>query len=340
MEIDTGGDAMVADEFLSILKQRNTALDAFFYDVGKLSKAEKNQLIEANVREGSIIIVPPSQSDEPLKLLKHPRDFIAGDHHKVTKFVIAGVGSSDVGAAALARNVADFFAEPVAAIVAGYGLEDLVSEALGGWFVLGQANRRARIVIDENHQFSPDEDIAEQDIPFVKGNPDSTTLLHLLLSGKVKCDLLLGHSKGCLSIANALFGLIDYGYSTIISNRINQTKVITTGAVVELPEHFDHYCQFLGSIDWFGGLNSRIGLPFHAVPGAFHHTNTQLPFSLSVEQVLAAAIDEDDIPAIEADATPKPKLDHLLEQSLNATNTSTSENELQQDDLLADAVSP
>jgi len=44
---------------------------------------------------------------------------------------------SGVGAAAFAWNASSALAEPVAAIVPGYGLADVVPQALGGWFGFG-----------------------------------------------------------------------------------------------------------------------------------------------------------------------------------------------------------
>ena len=50
---------------------------------------------------------------------------------------ITGVGSSAYGAVAFAWNVSTALGEPVAAVVPGYGLADVVPQALGGWFGFG-----------------------------------------------------------------------------------------------------------------------------------------------------------------------------------------------------------
>ena len=47
---------------------------------------------------------------------------------------ITGVGSSAYGAVAFAWDVSTALGEPVAAVVPGYGLADVVPQALGGWF--------------------------------------------------------------------------------------------------------------------------------------------------------------------------------------------------------------
>lgn len=90
-------------------QQRNAALDALFYDVGNLTEAERNSLLRETNREGSILVVWPSGA----KGARGVRKF--GDYETLraapgallARFAIAGVGSSDVGAAAFARTVAD-----------------------------------------------------------------------------------------------------------------------------------------------------------------------------------------------------------------------------------------
>ena len=58
----------------------------------------------------------------------------ADDTDQLQTVTVTGVGSSALGSAAFAWNVSEALAEPVAAIVPGYGLADLVPQALGGWF--------------------------------------------------------------------------------------------------------------------------------------------------------------------------------------------------------------
>ncbi|MFC5462080.1 hypothetical protein [Massilia niabensis] len=48
-----------------------------------------------------------------------------GDRTRI--LAVAGVGSSALGTAAFARNVADAFGEPVAGLVSGYGMADLLA---------------------------------------------------------------------------------------------------------------------------------------------------------------------------------------------------------------------
>lgn len=91
------------------------------------------------------------------------------------------MGSSALGAAALARNVADHRRAPVAAIVAGLGLADVVTEALGGWFVFGAGNVVRDVLARDR---------------FIFESPDSVALRLILVEVGERIGLLVGHSKG------------------------------------------------------------------------------------------------------------------------------------------------
>lgn len=280
------------------LKVRNTALDWLFYDVGSLTRTEFEFLYQQTNREGSILVVNPTDADRDLGVQKFSdyQALRAEPGELLQHFCIAGVGSSDVGAAAMARNLADVKQAPVGAIVAGYGVADLVSEALGGWFFLGSANRMMKTLHDREHRYSStiaslqettdafSDSRGSEVASVVSGNPDSDALLKLLLDEDRHIDTILGHSKGCLSIAYALQALALSRQSDAIA-KAKQAKVVTTGAVVELPNDFSNVDQFLGSIDWFGGMNSRLGIEHVKVPGAWHHLNTRLPMHMDIAKL-------------------------------------------------------
>lgn len=275
----------------------NSSLDTVFYDVGALTSDERAGLLAYARPEGSILIVHPAAAGEDIRLLR-PVDFVreqrSGTADPVTTVVIAGVGSSAVGTAALARDVADYLGTPVAGIVSGFGLADVVSEALGGWFVFGARNALREIVarfLDafslEDHVRDPDTHadlkahVAPEDTPnerFLYGSPDSTTLLYLLsrLGGRLR--LLLGHSKGNYSIENALEGWPGHPDAHL--------DIVTLGAVIWFPPEFANLQQFIGEIDYFGMLNSRIFVQRIGVPGAWHSLNTAMPGHLSVRSAL------------------------------------------------------
>jgi hypothetical protein len=285
----------------------NGAVDAVFYDIGALSPEERAALSAAANPEGSVLVVHPAEAGQPIRSLT-PWDFVheqsAGTGEPVDAVAVAGVGSSALGSAALARNVADHLRRPVAAVVSGLGLADVLTEALGGWFVLGAANRlrdylaRAfdaleledHVRDDVSHE-AVSSQLRSSDIErerFIYGSPDSTALLYLLLRLGPRLRLLVGHSKGNYSIANALEGWLA-------ARRLRATPlgaqpgVVTLGAVIRFPEELTDVHQFLGRADWFGWVNSRHSVAHTDVPGAWHSLNSLVPGHLSVSEALERA---------------------------------------------------
>ena len=118
-------------------RQRNAVIDNFFYDTASLTLEEKAKLSPLVDREGSIIVVPPSNSDRQIRYYKSALRFMNKEGPTVRAIAVAGVGSSALGTAALARNIADALNTDVAGIVTGYGLSDVVTEAFGGWLAFG-----------------------------------------------------------------------------------------------------------------------------------------------------------------------------------------------------------
>lgn len=86
-----------------------------------------------------------------------------------------------------------------------------------------------------------------------------------------------GDSVRALAIAGVGKGTHPY---------FDRLHVVTLGAVADLPPRFRRVHQFIGEMDWFGGMNSRLQGPHTRVPNAWHHLNTARPFHLPVEQVL------------------------------------------------------
>ena len=71
--------------------------------------------------------------------------------------------------------------------------------------------------------------------------------------------------------------------------KAKQIRCITTGAVVEFPNGFDKVAQFLGELDWFGRLNSRLQVAHEPVPNAWHHLNSAIPFNMNLYAILDQA---------------------------------------------------
>jgi hypothetical protein len=290
-----------SNPLLEAAKTRNVGLDRFFYDVGALTPAEVDRLVAETNREGSILVVFPHGARGENSIVKH-RDYPAlraAPGKLLGRFSIAGVGSSDLGAAAFARNLADHYQEPVGAIVAGYGMADLMKEGLGGWYFLGAHNRLmqrvnewqaagqrplAQITASQEPQTAK----VAKSIRGITGSADTDALIRLLLDEDRQIQTLLGHSKGCLSIAAALAVLARFG-TQAARDKARAIRAITAGAVVAMPGGFRNVVQFLGGWDWFGAMNSRRGIPYETIPRAWHHVNTAISFHTSIPEVLERA---------------------------------------------------
>ncbi len=301
--------------------QRNVLVDNLFYNVGDLSAEEVALLTtEINV-EGSILVVWPSPERKGMRLRKFDdhAELVDAPGQTITRFVVSGVGSSDLGGAALARTLANHVKEPVGAIVAGYGVADLWTEALGGWLVLGRANQFLHTVyavadpalvetaLDTGQEVfsSSFRNLSRLGIPgldsdaLAKADPlahmvisDTKTIIKLLADPHRDIRFLLGHSKGCLSIAGALSSVALSRRDALIQ-KMRAIEVMTCGAVVQLPRGIARVRQYLGSLDWFGGMNSRQDVPHIMVEGAGHHLNTALPFAMDLAELLHADADAD-----------------------------------------------
>ncbi|MDJ0668303.1 MAG: hypothetical protein QNJ61_13515 [Desulfobacterales bacterium] len=285
----------------------NTTLDFVFYDVSALTADEKAGLSASANPEGSILIVPPQADNREITKLTS-LEFISAqretDANAIDTIVVAGVGSSALGTAALARNVADSINRPVAGVVSGFGLADVLSEALGGWFVLGFKNSirdgfakmfdalemKDHVWDDDSYRsLVKDKNIDDFVMDrFVFGSPDSLALLLTLYHLRTKIKLLVGHSKGNYVIENALEGLASL--CTLKKQDIpRDLQVVTLGAVVRFPEQFSEVTQFIGGVDWFGMMNSRRELERQKISGSWHSLNTRLLGHLSVEEALRLA---------------------------------------------------
>lgn len=286
-----GAAAPVPEAYLETLRQRNAVLDWLFYDIGVVTHEEAAAISPWLAAEGAILVVPPSGKGS-LSLCASVDEF-ARNHAGITTLAVAGVGSSALGSAAFARNVADAIGKPVAAVVSGYGLADLLAEAVGGFFLFGALNslRHNFEWLDRLRESgkvaSPDSETAASGAAkWTQRSKDTRTVSALVSHGKLSIRTLVGHSKGNLVIAEALYGLKD-AEAPRYSDLIPQLTVITVSAKVAMPPNCGRIVDILGSIDGFGLLNSRLDLATEvSVPLAWHHTNTQLPFHLPVTQTL------------------------------------------------------
>lgn len=270
------------------VRRRNTLLDAMFYDVGVVSQDEAVAISPWLAAEGAILIVPPSGGG-PLKLCTSIEDFVASGGGDLRALTVAGVGSSALGSAAFARNVADAAGAPAAAVVSGYGLADIAAEAMGGFFWFGALNGL-------RHSFEGLDRLTEIGLirdpsPMVgdmllRESRDTRTVVALLSDPSLKFDLVTGHSKGNLVIAEALYDLRrqDPDRAEALAEAM---RIVTFSARIAMPPVFHDVVDVIGALDWFGDMNSRSDIrPDCVVPGAWHHTNTELSAHLPVTRTL------------------------------------------------------
>ncbi|MGE6741621.1 hypothetical protein ACQKGC_15215 [Allorhizobium pseudoryzae] len=270
------------------LRRRNTSLDAMFYDVKTITADEVFYISGCLAAEGAILIVPPT-GGPPLTLCDTIDDFVIGGGRMIDTLVVAGVGSSALGSAALARNVADAIGKPVAAVISGYGLADVVTEALGGYFFFGTLNsvRHSFEVLDElfgRPQFGAATRLSAERLQ--ERSLDTQTVRALLSDPRLAFSLLVGHSKGNLIISEALYSLVKDEH-TQAEKLAARATLITLSARIAMPPMFKSVIDVMGEWDWFGELNSRRFLETdEIVPNALHHTNTDLPNHLPVTEVV------------------------------------------------------
>jgi hypothetical protein len=268
-------------------RRRNAVLDGIFYDIGVVTPHEAGMVAPWLAREGTLLIVPPSGAGA-LRLCATVPDFLAAGGAGTRILAVAGVGSSALGTAAFARNVADAFGEPVAALVSGYGLADLATEAFGSWFWFGALNRMRHALeqVDDLFRGKAWDPLATMppSMNLARTSLDTRTLCTLLADPHTHFSLLVGHSKGNLVMSEALYALRDDG----ADGALDELAIITISAAIAMPPRYRRIIDVMGELDWFGAMNSNCAIPveYHA-KNAWHHTNTDLDWHLPVRTVLS-----------------------------------------------------
>lgn len=274
-------------EPLYAYRMRNHALDAAFYDVGALSPDTIDRLHSVPFSEGGILIVHPGRHDR-LSLHVSTSEFRRLGIGRPRAIAVAGVGSSAVGTAAFAKNVAEALGAPVAGVVSGYGMKDLLWEALGGWLWFRSLNQLRRGA-EANGR------------PFATGNatmsdwadrisPDTTSLAALFSAEEPLFDVIVGHSKGNLSIAEALYRA-QARAPTPAKTLLRHAHIMTVSAAIYMPDDARKVTDIIGALDWFGRMNSHPDVaPDIVVPNAWHHTNRELHAHLNVPEAIAKAV--------------------------------------------------
>jgi hypothetical protein len=302
------------EPLLRLCRLANTTLDILFYDVGVLTAAlsEKGTTIETGVSansgsarhplatldltaatnpSGSLIVVDSNLAPYVRKPFLDMKEFIdyansvegAGLH----TLTVTGVGSSAFGSVAFAWDVSVTLGEPVVAIVPGYGLADVVPQALGGWFgfemydalqsatqtLLASFAPSLAMMGKDLARSTPAREMAPTGAPVFRHGSAASDDVHAILQAAPGISRVIGHSKGALAIENALRSLSP--------GRTEKISVWTFGCVISEEVRCQNYAQYLGAIDALGTLNSLGNLPEHR-PFVHHSTNTLIPLSMQV----------------------------------------------------------
>lgn len=137
-------DTLLGNLSLLPLEAKNWMFDIYFYDVFSLEfPVEWRTLSPPADLKGTIIVIPPraANRERPIRHYPNPHAFMKREGKSIKAIAIAGVGSSVLGTAALARSIADYTGWDVAGIVTGCGWSDVAVEGLGGWSYYGEIDR-------------------------------------------------------------------------------------------------------------------------------------------------------------------------------------------------------
>lgn len=282
---------------------RNTGLDALYYDVKALTSDETFYISDSLASEGLIMIVPPT-GGPMLTICDSVEEYRLRGGRDVHALAVAGMGGSAIGAAAFARNVANAIGEPVAAVVSGYGLGDIVNEAIGGAFLFGWLGHiRSNLEVIDDVVGRPklgaygnrDED---GDGKKSRGL-DADTVSSLLADPSFSFTLIAGHSRGNRVIADALHAL-KASDPTRLETLANTARIVTFGGRIKMPDAFADITDVVGELDWFGEINSRPKIATDIrVPFCGHSTNTDMPGAIKVTKIITDILAGHIVPAPE-----------------------------------------
>lgn len=301
-------DNLIGSAAQPLATSRNILWDTCFYDVKALSPVELKEFSVTPDKEGAVIVVSPGNADRKIRHYASGTEMLKEEGPSIGGVAIAGVGSSVVGTAALARNVADAYGFDVAGVVSGYGISDVIAEAMGGWFFYRYTERLRQsmeISIEKaagTLLAASGQDNAGGDRKITRDRRDHTiprqlesgTLLDILSAHPKNLRVLVGHSKGALLINYVLDQFVhrmegnDHPY-------YDDLHIVTIGAVVGIVREFTKSSQLIGKLDWFGGINSSPSLLWETDPNvrprfienAWHHLNREIPFNLCLSDALA-----------------------------------------------------
>ena len=266
----------------------NSIVDCTFYNVGCLDDDEIRQLAWIgkyhNEPPGTVIIVSPKSRHAGEPRIK----VVIGDEWRqhvpdgIDTLAMAGVGSSILGTAALAKDIADQLGQPVLGVVSGTGAIGAPIDGVTGWYLYGTINQLDDFWIRASEYLGAATKF-DQGVVTLISSPtalDSAQDVLQELIARPSVTRVIGHSKGSLEIANAVEAL-----QPVIATRppSSTLKIGTLGAVVAIPDDVGS-CQVLGSLDFLGWLNSRPDVARHLIPNVWHSLNPSVPLAMSLHR--------------------------------------------------------
>lgn len=232
--------------------------------------------------------VPPQFFPDVYAFLTSP----GKENEKVRALCVPGVGSSVLGSVGLARDIALARKIPVAGVVAGYGLRELVNDSLGGAFYFREINELEFALENMRRSFSAL--VAGFDLlPTIEtfdslgGGATIQSVKALLRDGRLPhLEFLIGHSKGNLVLSGALGELVC---DDAPIEQMENVRIVLLSAVCALPKVGKDQIQIIGALDPLGWANSRFCIvPDRIVPNAAHHLNREIPLHLDAVSELAS----------------------------------------------------
>jgi hypothetical protein len=182
--------------------------------------------------------------------------------------------------------------DEILASVPGYGVADAMLQALGGWFGFGlydvlhakshlqdllALTQPRTAAIGRRLSASAPGHRTLNGAPVFRTGCGSSDVLHALMEALPSINRVVGHSKGALSISNALHALP--------AGRLEGVEVVTLGCPIAEDPPAATYRQFLGRFDALGALNAWGNLPT-AWLNTDHSTNTTFPLSMHAEALV------------------------------------------------------
>ncbi|HBF30737.1 cell envelope biogenesis protein OmpA [Rhizobium sp.] len=288
---------------------RNSSLDAMFYDIKMLTADEAFYISDSLAAEGMVMIVPPT-GQGMLTLCDSVDEYILRGGRDVHVMAVAGIGGSAAGAAAFARNVADAVGAPVAAVVSGYGLGDILSEAMGGNFFFGPLGflRHNFELIDDLVGRPKLGDYTRRGGDIKTARPvslDTDTVEALLTHDQLHFNLVTGHSKGNLIIAEALYSIEETAPKQLEAIA-NDLQLISFAARIAVPATVAPALSIMGELDWYGELNATApAAGTIRVARSGHSTNSDMPGALKITNLLRDALSN--LPKQQETTAPEPE---------------------------------